>query len=103
MTIPQIDFAISSLVTPCLNTLRGHLAAIGATGGTVTPDDFHSLLSWPGPDGQFTMVYNERAAVLFLDDEYSGVAAFDNSLLSDENRVERFDKAIHQALAEGAL
>lgn len=103
MTIPQIDFAVSTLVTPYLNSLRGQLAAIGATDGVVSPDDFHSLLSWPGPEGQFTMVYNERAALLFMEEEFRGVVAFDHSLLSDENRAEKFKKEIHQAVAEGAL
>lgn len=103
MTMPQIDFAISSLVTPYLNSLRGHLADIDATDGVVSPTDFHSLLSWPSPDGQYTMVYNDRAALLFLADDLRGVAAFDPSLLSDENRAEKFKKEIHQAAAEGAL
>ena len=103
MTTSQIDDVIGSLVTPYLNSLRGQLAAIGGTSGTVSPSDFHSLLSWPGTDGQYTMVYNERAAVLFHEVELRGVEPFDTSLLSDGNRAERFSLDLHQAVAEGAL
>ena len=103
MTMPQIDFTISSLVTPYLNSLRGHLADKDATDGVVSPTDFHSLLSWPGPHGQYTMVYNDRAAVLFLEDELRGVEKFDVSLLADENRADRFSLHLYPAIAEGAL
>lgn len=103
MTIPRIEDLIGALISPYQGSLRGHLAGIDATDGTVQSEDFHSLLSWPGKEGRFHMVYNDAAAVLFLDRDLRGVARFERSLLAEANPEPKFTKIIHQALATGAL
>lgn len=103
MTTSQINDLIHSLITPYLSSLRGQLAQIDATSGTVQADDFRSLLSWPGPDGQYHLAYNEDAAVLFLDQDLIGVTRFDRSLLAEPNPETKFSKPHPTVLAEGAL
>lgn len=99
----QINDIIGTLISPYLNSLRGHLAGVDATSGAVKPSDFHSLLSWPGENGQYHLAYNDAAAVLFLNEDLVGVAPFERSLLAEEHPETKFTMPYHPAIAEGAL
>ena len=104
MTTSTIVGIIDSLISPYINSLRGHLASIGTISGTIEASDFHSLLSWPEDDGQYHLVYNKASAVLFLNNELVGVAPFERALLAQEHPETKFDKPDHHpGLAEGAL